>query len=393
MDTITHGIAGALIGKAFFTGHSTVSSPDAGSVATLAVTLGSVFPDIDVLAELLSRNDLAILQVHRSVTHSLLCLPMFAVVLAAAVRWYARRRERESPSWAVLTGLCAVGLASHILLDVVTSFGTMIWSPWNYTRVAWDLVFIVDFLLTGMVLVPQVLAWVYRQREHSFWRASRMAAFFLAAAVFVFWLAEALGFPFSKWTVRAVPLVLLAFFFLPMWGAWGFRVPRLSWCRAGVYALVAYLGLTAVAHHVALKRVQDFAARRNLRVERLGALPLPPSVAHWDGLVRTPGGTWEGRMDLWSHGPAGDVPPFQFVRDNAPARYLETAEQLPKVKTYLWFARFPVFRFGERSGLPALEISDLRFFARGNRPAPFTFAVTFDARGRAIWEGWARAAP
>src|SRR5262249_62389625 len=115
MDTITHGIAGALIGKAFFTGHSTVSSPDAGSVATLAVTLGSVFPDIDVLAELLSRNDLAILQVHRSVTHSLLCLPMFAVVLAAAGRWYARRRRRESPSWAGLPGLWAVGPASHLL--------------------------------------------------------------------------------------------------------------------------------------------------------------------------------------------------------------------------------------------------------------------------------------
>jgi membrane-bound metal-dependent hydrolase YbcI (DUF457 family) len=393
MDTITHGIAGALIGKAFFTGRGTVSSEDAGSVATLAVTLGSVFPDIDVLAELLSSNDLAILQVHRSVTHSLLCLPIFAVVLAAATRWYARRHTRESPSWVTLTCLCAVGLASHILLDLVTSFGTMIWSPWNHTRVAWDLVFIVDFSLTAMVLLPQAVAWVYRQREHSFWRASRVWAFFLAGAVFVFWLAEAVGFPFSRQTLIAVLLALLALFFLPMWRGWGFRVPRSSWCRAGVYALLAYLGICAVAHHAALKRVEDFARSRNLPVERLGALPLPPSVAHWDGLIRTPEGTWEGRMDLWNHGPQGDAPALHFVRDNVPSRYLETAEQLPKVKIYLWFARFPVFRFAERSGLPALEISDLRFFARGNRPAPFTFAVTFDARGRATSEGWVRAAP
>jgi len=51
------------------------------------------------------------------------------------------------------------GILSHILLDLVTSFGTMIWSPLQWSRPAWDLIFIVDFTLTAIFLVPQLLAW------------------------------------------------------------------------------------------------------------------------------------------------------------------------------------------------------------------------------------------
>ncbi len=57
MDTITHGIVGALIGKTFF---AEDVSPAAfswreplrttGRVAILSATIGAIFPDIDVFA-------------------------------------------------------------------------------------------------------------------------------------------------------------------------------------------------------------------------------------------------------------------------------------------------------------------------------------------------------
>src|SRR5712692_3208907 len=99
MDTITHGIVGALIGKAFFAGHGNATRADGtaaqdaagqfgglGSprwnrgecVATAAATLGAVFPDVDVIFGPIARNDLAVIELHRSITHSLLCLPVFA---------------------------------------------------------------------------------------------------------------------------------------------------------------------------------------------------------------------------------------------------------------------------------------------------------------------------
>src|SRR5712692_4296160 len=222
MDTITHGIVGALIGKAFFAGHGDATRADGAAaqdaagqfgglgsprwnrgecVATAAVTLGAVFPDVDVIFGPIARNDLAVIELHRSITHSLLCLPVFAVVLAALTRWYARRRALESPSWVTLSGIYGVALASHILLDLVTSFGTMIWSPWKRARPAWDLVFIIDFALTAIVLLPQLVAWVYRQRERRFRRAAHLWALFSGAAVPIAWGTRAAGFTFSSWAV------------------------------------------------------------------------------------------------------------------------------------------------------------------------------------------------
>ncbi len=352
-------------------------------MVSFAAVLGSVFPDSDLVAELFSKSDLAVIEFHRGVTHSFVCLPFFAAVLAALTRWYARRRRIEAPSWGELTLIYALGIASHILLDLITSFGTMIWSPWKHNRASWDLVFILDFSMTAIVLLPQAAAWVYREPERSFSRALRLWGVFTAGAAGIAAMLRLASFGFSPWIVVAASLLVAALLFLPSWRGWGFQVRRASWCRAGLVALAAYLGVCATAHHAALGRVQQYAACHNLRVENLGALPLPPSAARWDGLIRTPDGVYEGRMNLLT----GDSAEFRFIADSPPNGYLAAARRLPKTQTYLWFARFPVFRFAERGDLAVVEISDLRFFGRPGRPNPFTFRVTFDAAGRGIEQG------
>ena len=138
MDTITHGIAGALIGKAVFGGDEmfAIRPMNRARVGTWSLMLGAIFPDSDVFRDMLSHNDLLILTWHRSYTHSLVCLPIFAVLLAALTRWIARWRNWDAPSFAMLMLIYAVGILSHILLDLVTSFGTMIWSPLRWSRPA-----------------------------------------------------------------------------------------------------------------------------------------------------------------------------------------------------------------------------------------------------------------
>ncbi len=388
MDAITHGLAGALIGKAFFSAGREARPEEisAGRVATFAATLGAVFPDADVIAGIASRNDLAVIEIHRNVTHSLLCLPVFAAALAALTHWLARRRSLESPGWLALTAICAVGLASHILLDLATSFGTMVWSPWKYTRVSWDLAFIVDFTMTAIVLLPQAAAWVYRKPERSLRRAWRLWALFTIAGVLVEQLSRAAGFPFSPWALLVVALLLAALFFLPRWQGRGFSWPHRSWCRAGVYALIAYLCVCAAAHWVALGRVEQFVASHSLHVEQAGALPIPPSAAHWAGLIRTPDGVYAARFMLFSRQPVA----FAFFADSPPNAHFQAAEQLPRVQKYLWFARFPVFRFRGEGDEKIVEISDLRFTGRRSRVSAFTFRVRFDAAGRVLEQGWAK---
>jgi len=379
MDTFTTGIGGALIGKAYL-------AEKHGRVALWAVTLGSVFPDSDVVFELVDANDIATLEIHRGVTHSFVGLPLFAVGLAALTRWAARRWRWQAPSFLGLTGIYALGLAFHILTDLVTSFGTMIWSPLARTRAAWDLVFIIDFTLTAIVLLPQVAAWVFRRRENQWRRAIVMWLAFSLAALGVQWLAHTLRVGYSPWfTVTAYGLLALLFF-LPTTRDWGVRLGRARWCRAGLLAMVGYGLLCAAAHRMALRRVEAFAAEHRLAVEHLGALPAPPALTRWSGLIRTPTGVYVARLNLFDR----TAPRFRFAADSSPNTYTDAARQLPAVKTYLWFARFPVVRYSERDGHRIVEFTDLRF-SRGNPDdtrAGFTFRVALDSSGRVIEQGW-----
>src|SRR5258708_9944795 len=167
MDTITHGIAGALIGKAVFRGEDMFASHpiNRGRIITWSLMVGAIFPDSDVLRDFFSSDKLLIVTWHRSLTHSLVLLPLWALLLAGITRAFASRRKWEAPSFPTLAGIYAAGILSHILLDLVTSFGTMIWSPLEWSRPAWDLIFIIDFSFSAILLVPQILAWVYAREE------------------------------------------------------------------------------------------------------------------------------------------------------------------------------------------------------------------------------------
>jgi membrane-bound metal-dependent hydrolase YbcI (DUF457 family) len=403
MDTITHGIAGALIGKAMFRGDDMLARRpmNRGRMVTWSLMLGAIFPDSDVFREMFSRNELLILTWHRSITHSLVCLPIFALLLAAVTRWVARWRKWDAPSFAALAGIYAIGILSHILMDLVTSFGTMIWSPLKWSRPVWDLIFIIDFSLSAILLVPQILAWVYAKREKL--RARALGCWVVAslAAVVVYAIAQGVGAPISVGATLATIVILAALFFLPAVRFWGLRVSRASWNFAGFVAAIGYIALAVFAHRAAFARVQKFAADEHLDVRAIGALPLPPSLWHWDGLVRGPHGVYETRIqfgEIPGQGEAaasaapGAFPLEYLYYPDAPGNsYIDAAKQLPEVKTVLWFCRFPVTRFHKEGSDAIVEIADLRFpHVRPDRPASFTYRVRFGAPGNVVSQGWVK---
>ena len=424
MDTITHGVAGALIGKAFFADWAgryagavevsewmspsllpngatsgalaeesfpvqRLSALGAGRFAIFATTIGSILPDSDVMFGWIEGSNLATLELHRGWTHSFVCMPLLALLLAALTRWVARKIGWVAPPLGFLTMAFAAGIASHIVLDLVTSFGTMIWSPISNVRATLDLAFILDFVMSAIVLLPQLAAQVYqpekrdgsgRRRALEFWGITS------GGAVAVWWLARSVGVGFSPWVLAVTTTVFALFFFLPAARGWGFRVGRAGWCRGGVVALVAYLGLCALAHNRALERVEEFAESQGLKVEIMGALPAPPSLRFWTGLVRTPAGVYQSRINLLS----SELPAYDFFADSPPNPWIDAAQQLGAVKTYLWFARFPIFRTFEENGRAVVEMSDLRFFAQRRGPTAFTYRVEFDAHGNVMTQKWVR---
>lgn len=378
MDPVTHGIVGALLGKGYFAERK-------GRVAIFAATLGAVFPDVDIVREVFSRDPLAIVKYHRAITHSFVGLPFFAAFLAWLTRWIARRLEIDAPSWPLLTLIYGVGIASHIILDGMTSFGTRMWTPLSQTRVSWDLLFIIDFSFTSIVLLPQVSAWIYGNREKSRARALKMWPLFTLGALAAWALAGAVGFPFHLWVVAVASAVIAALFFLPARGDWGFRVKRAAWCQAGTYTMIVYLFACSMAHHVALRRVKDFATANNISIDRIGALPLPPSLLDWGGVIRSADGVFQARYDLRN----SDPPVFHFIADSPPDRFVARAMQLPEVQLFWQFARFPVIRTSVDAGDHIVDFGENRFVnTRRKSPQPFTYRVVFDSAGNVAEEGW-----
>ena len=386
MDTITHGIAGALIGKGFF-------SRKAARVVVFSATVGAMFPDIDVVAEIFSRDPLAIVKYHRAITHSFVALPFFAVALAFLTlvgvaflrKNYPRFADLEPPTWDRLSIVYGVAIASHILLDGMTSFGTRMWFPISQQRVAWDILFIIDFTFTSFVLLPQIAAWIFKEREEATRRAVAMFLVFSVGAFVVWKLADAVGFPFHRWITGVALLILAVLFFAPLYRGAGFGITTAEWCRAGTGLTLVYLFFCTLAHHTAFARARAFAVSHNIPVERIAALPLPPSLLDWGGVIRSLDGVYQSRFDLRSN----SVPQFWFRPDSPPDVFIARAFQLPEVQTYWTFARFPVIRSFAADGQHFVDFNENRFITRRTKgPAPFSYRVIFDNAGNPIEEGW-----
>ncbi len=403
MDTITHGIAGALIAKAAFGGDDLLPlfTVTKRRIISWSLLLGAIFPDSDVFRDFFSSDPLLMLTWHRSITHSLICLPVWTLILAALTDRIAHWRKWNAPSFPALSGIWAAGLLSHIFLDLITTFGTMIWSPLEWSRPAWDILFIVDFTFTATLLIPQLLAWAFADPEHLRRRATILWLIFTPVPFLIAKIGQIVGAPISDAAILIATLLLTPLFLLPAFSGWGERIPYVTWNRLGLALASSYLLVATLAHHVAVLRIEEFAKRANVTVESIGALPYPPSIWHWDGLIRGPRGVYELNMDLGegllerglfhaSHSDP-DLIQHKYYPDAFPNTFIDQARALPEVQKVLWFARFPVTRF-HREGLDSIvEFSDLRFpQIRKDRAASFTYRIRFSQTGEVLSQGWVK---
>src|SRR5215469_6834520 len=268
MDTITHAIAGALLAKAVLKGGDFLpsESPDKPRIITWVLTLGATFPDADVFRDFFSRDPMLMVTWHRSFTHSLLCLPIWTLLLAVLTIALCRWRKWDAPSFLALCGYWALGILSHIFLDLVTTFGTMIWSPLRWSRPAWDILFIIDFSFTAILLIPQLLAWTYEDPDHVRRRALLMWLIFTPAPFLVSRIGATVGAPISNDAVVLATVLFAALFLLPTVRGWGLRVPYVTWNRAGLALAGAYILAATFAHQRALESLKNFAAEENIEV-------------------------------------------------------------------------------------------------------------------------------
>ncbi len=336
MDTVTHGLAGWLLARAI---------PPSKRVqgATAALVVGAVLPDADNIASLFGSE--AYLRVHRGISHGLLGIALTSLVVALLFRRFGRWKD-----WKALYLLTLLGQLSHIGLDLLNSYGTQIFQPFSNARVAFDVLFIVDLAFSGIIAAGLFLS---RKRP----RAAQAA---LAALLLYTGGAFALH-------LRAEGIVRDAAARGGVRVASSYALPTLGRLPAG---LLPEWGRRAEAAGEARR---DAAA---------AGVPFPAGPFAWSGFVDD-GATYlradvdplEDRL-VWKErvGKGARVPQVQSLRG------------LPDVRTYLWFARFPVVTVSALPGRTVLAFSDLRFGGVPTR-GPFLLTVT-EAPGRSPSIRW-----
>ena len=159
MDTITHSLAGAVIGYALGSKKENSKYSPPAKVSVLCGAIVAAFPDIDYVTALIDPL-LFITYWHRGITHSLVMLPIWAFGLGMLIAILYNRLNQ----WKAFVTFSAVILLSHILLDITTSWNTQIFAPLTDYRVSLRYVFIIDPIVTGIVLISLISTVYFRTR-------------------------------------------------------------------------------------------------------------------------------------------------------------------------------------------------------------------------------------
>jgi membrane-bound metal-dependent hydrolase YbcI (DUF457 family) len=146
MDNLTHTLFGLTLGR--------TPLGRAGRGATAALILASNAPDIDVIAAARGMDNY--LRWHRGPTHGLLGIVGLGLLSAAVVTLGLRlspkkEGEADDAPFGTLAAVGMIGVLCHVLMDLPTSYGTRLLSPFTWRWFAVDLMPIVDVYLLGIL--------------------------------------------------------------------------------------------------------------------------------------------------------------------------------------------------------------------------------------------------
>jgi len=139
LDNLTHSLVGLFLARAGFRR----LSPGATAITVIAANI----PDADVVSWLASRPDW--LHWHRNITHSIVAMPVMAILSVMLVRFAGRKKVRWMPAFVM--ALAAV--ISHLLLDMTNIYAVRLFLPFSGQWLSWDLTPVVDFTIWVILLL------------------------------------------------------------------------------------------------------------------------------------------------------------------------------------------------------------------------------------------------
>lgn len=341
MDNITHALTGGIIAKA-------IDDKKTGNWGMIAgITMG-YFPDIDFILGLFNRQ--FYIQYHRDFTHSLILIPLYSIFFS----WFFNRISKKNHFFEFYKIILSA-LLSHVILDLFTSFGTMIFSPFYEKRFSWDLLFIIDLIFSGIIFLSFILSLIFIKN--------------------------------AKWI-----------------------------CRGSIIGVTLYVFFCFFQHEKAIELGKKFSTGLKEEIIEIASLPQPLSPFRWANYIETEGNIYQGFIDL---GKKEKLEPIDFEKSLSPKNsfferlkdldnlyyprenvkykrfpklidspWVDIALKTEGIKFYFWFARFPVVKsVNSNNGRHRVEFIDLRFFISTFR-MPFTYYIELDEEGRILSEGF-----
>jgi inner membrane protein len=143
VDPVTHTLVGVGLGNAFF-------RKSAGKGAVPIMAIASNLPDVDAVVHLTGSPTAILLR--RTFGHSLFMLPLWSLVLAVILkRFYPKLGLGR------LFGMSLLGAGVHVFFDLINSFGVVLLWPFSDWRPEFGIIFIIDLILTGLLLLPVLI--------------------------------------------------------------------------------------------------------------------------------------------------------------------------------------------------------------------------------------------
>lgn len=153
MDPVTHAVLGAACSQAILYKQDKQNAWLVGGLAAMA-------PDLDIFIRS-SHNPMLFFLYHRHFTHSLIFIPIGALIVTFAFLIFKRFRA----NWKLTFFAALIGYATHGLLDACTTYGTVLFWPFSDTRVSWDIVSIIDPFVTVPLCLGVASTLVFNKRK------------------------------------------------------------------------------------------------------------------------------------------------------------------------------------------------------------------------------------
>lgn len=153
MDPLTQGLLGGALAQS--------AADDQNARPAAIVGFAAALPaDFDILIGA-ADDPLLNIEFHRHFTHSLVFIPLGALIVAPLL-WLLMRKHL---SFRQVYLFALLGFATSGLLDACTSYGTHLLWPFSDERIAWSIIAIVDPLFTLALLIALVIGIKYRRHR------------------------------------------------------------------------------------------------------------------------------------------------------------------------------------------------------------------------------------